>query len=117
MNLDQIQRAMFNAVRQPLAPGDHMRNKTLDGRALNDIAEQIIKPNERLTSFERLEIYNRQYWFRIISSMADDFGEKLPFRHVRRVKLAVAGNVLDGNRHFEKVAGLPDLRRGMACDG
>ena len=29
------------------------------------VAEAIIKPNDRLTSFERLEIYNRQYWFRI----------------------------------------------------
>ena len=27
----------------------------------------------RLTSFERLEIYNRQYWFRIISAFAEDF--------------------------------------------
>ncbi|MGZ4787852.1 MAG: HvfC/BufC N-terminal domain-containing protein, partial [Terriglobales bacterium] len=73
MNLDQIQRMMFNAVRQPLTPGERMRAKSLDGRSMNATAKSIIKPNERLTSFERLEIYNRQYWFRLISSMADDF--------------------------------------------
>ena len=73
MNLDQIQRAMFNAVRQPLTPGDRMRAKSLDGRSMDETASQIIKPNTRLTSFERLEIYNRQYWFRVISSLADDF--------------------------------------------
>jgi hypothetical protein len=37
------------------------------------IANEIIKPNDRLTSFERLEIYNRQYWFRILSALSEDF--------------------------------------------
>lgn len=36
-------------------------------------AARFIKPNDRLTSFERLEIYNRQYWFRVLGSMAEDF--------------------------------------------
>jgi len=36
-------------------------------------AARYIKPNDRLTSFERLEIYNRQYWFRVLGSMAEDF--------------------------------------------
>ena len=36
-------------------------------------AAAFIKPNDRLTSFERLEIYNRQYWFRLYSSFEDDF--------------------------------------------
>jgi hypothetical protein len=36
-------------------------------------AARFIKPNDRLTSFERLEIYNRQYWFRLLSSMMEDF--------------------------------------------
>jgi hypothetical protein len=36
-------------------------------------ASRFIKPNDRLTSFERLEIYNRQYWFRVLSSMIEDF--------------------------------------------
>jgi hypothetical protein len=73
MNLDQIQRTMFRAVRQPLTPGERMRSKALDGGSMNESAESIIKPNRRLTSFERLEIYNRQYWFRILSSLGDDF--------------------------------------------
>ena len=36
-------------------------------------ATRYIKPNDRLTSFERLEIYNRQYWFRVLASMTEDF--------------------------------------------
>jgi hypothetical protein len=36
-------------------------------------AARFIKPNDRLTSFERLEIYSRQYWFRVLGSLAEDF--------------------------------------------
>jgi hypothetical protein len=73
MNLEQLQRAMFDVVRQPLTEDERMRERTLDGRSTKAIADEIIKPNDRLSSVERLEIYNRVYWFRILSSLADDF--------------------------------------------
>ena len=73
MNLEQLQRAVFDVVRQPLTEDERMREQTLDGRSTKAIAEEIVKPNERLTSVERLEIYNRVYWFRLLSSLADDF--------------------------------------------
>src|SRR5437588_10728364 len=73
MDLDRIQRKMFDAIRQPLTRDEGMRQRTLDGQSLSKIANEIIKPNDRLTSFERLEIYNRQYWFRIISAFSEDF--------------------------------------------
>jgi len=73
MDLDQIQRNMFEAVRQPLTASEDMRQRTREGRSLHGLAESIIKPNDRLTSFERLEIYNRQYWFRVLSALAEDF--------------------------------------------
>ena len=50
-----------------------MRSVALDGRSLAAVANTIIKPNSRLTSFERLEIYNRQYWFRVLDAFSDDF--------------------------------------------
>jgi len=73
MNLEQIQRAFFDVVRQPLTEDERMREQTLDGRSTKAIAEEIVKPNDRLTSVERLEIYNRVYWFRLLSSLMDDF--------------------------------------------
>ena len=33
----------------------------------------FIKPNDRLTSFDRLEIYNRVYWFRVLDCLYDDY--------------------------------------------
>ena len=58
---------MANAIMKPLAS----RNRMQKSSAV--VAEAIIKPNDRLTSFERLEIYNRQYWFRILDCLYDDY--------------------------------------------
>ena len=89
MDLDRIQRSMFDAVRQPLTASEGMRQRTNDGRSLRRIAEEIIKPNDRLTSFERLEIYNRQYWFRVLAALAEDF---------EGLRLII------GDRQFEKLS-------------
>lgn len=72
MSLEQLQREMFEVIRQPLTADERMRKRTLDGRSTKEIVDKIIKPNDRLTSVERLEIYNRVYWFRLLSSLADD---------------------------------------------
>jgi hypothetical protein len=36
-------------------------------------AKQFVKPNDRLTATERLGIYHRQYWYRILDSFYEDF--------------------------------------------
>jgi hypothetical protein len=64
---------MARAVMQPLTSSEQMRRTAPDGKPMRAYAARFIKPNDRLTSFERLEIYNRQYWFRLLSSMIEDF--------------------------------------------
>ena len=73
MKLLKLQRTMARAVMQPLTATERMQHKAPDGRSMRSYAARFIKPNDRLTSFERLEIYNRQYWFRLFSSMTEDF--------------------------------------------
>src|SRR3984957_2371998 len=73
MKLLNLQRRMARAVMTPLTHFERMRAVAPDGRSMRAVASQIIKPNDRLTSFERLEIYNRQYWFRVLSAFAEDF--------------------------------------------
>ncbi len=73
MRLAALQRTMAQAVMQPLTPDERMQNRAPDGKSMRAYASRFIKPNDRLTSFERLEIYNRQYWFRVLSSMIEDF--------------------------------------------
>jgi hypothetical protein len=64
---------MARAVMQPLTSDERMQNRAPDGKSMRAYASRFIKPNDRLTSFERLEIYNRQYWFRLLSAMVEDF--------------------------------------------
>jgi hypothetical protein len=73
MSLMELQRTMARAVMQPLTPTERMQRKAPGGGKMSAYASRFIKPNDRLTSFERLEIYNRQYWFRVLSSMIEDF--------------------------------------------
>jgi hypothetical protein len=73
MTLLELQRQMSEDVRRPLAAGFEMQQVREDGRSMAEVAESYVKPNDRLSSFERLEIYNRQYWFRVIGAVSEDF--------------------------------------------
>lgn len=64
---------MAGAVMQPLGRGGYMKSKWVDGRPMKKVAGTFIKPNDQLTSFERLEIYNRQYWFRLKDCFYEDY--------------------------------------------
>src|SRR5271169_2258253 len=131
MDLDHIQRSMFDAVRQPLTAAEGMRRRASDGRSMQYIAEEIIKPNDRLTSFERLEIYNRQYWFRVLAAVAEDFQglrlivgersfEKLSIAYLRdcpsrSFTLRNLGSRLEQwlRSHMEFIAGVEDIALDM----
>jgi hypothetical protein len=69
----ELQKLMASAVMRPLARGDKMQVKWIDGQRTEIIVKKFIKPNDRLTSFERLEIYNRQYWFRVRNCFYEDY--------------------------------------------
>jgi hypothetical protein len=68
-----------------------MRPRLPDGRSVREVVNALIKPNDRLTSFERLQIYNQQYWFRLLSSLSEDFpGLRSLLGERKWEKLAVA---------------------------
>jgi hypothetical protein len=71
-NLVSIQTAMATAIMRPLV-NETIDKVWIDGSAVNDMAAQLIKPNNRLSSAERLEIYNQQYWLRLLDSLQEDF--------------------------------------------
>ncbi|MGC8541734.1 MAG: putative DNA-binding domain-containing protein [Phycisphaerae bacterium] len=72
-DLHALQELMLQAVSRELTPELNMKRKWKNGTPTSIIAQQFIKPNDRLSSFERLEIYNRQYWFRLLDCLYDDF--------------------------------------------
>jgi Putative DNA-binding domain len=73
MNLLELQRRMSQDVMRPLTHDFAMQAMTEQGLPSAEVAAGYIKPNSLLTSFERLEIYNRQYWFRVIAAVSEDF--------------------------------------------
>ena len=73
MDLRTLQREMAAAVMKPLTSNERMCSRAADGRPMDEVAESFIAPNSRLSAFERLEIYNRQYWFRVLGALAEDF--------------------------------------------
>jgi hypothetical protein len=64
MTLLEVQTRMARALFTPLTSSDQI---------IHGADADYIKPNVRLTSAERLEIYSRSYWFRILDSLYDDF--------------------------------------------
>lgn len=64
---------MASAIFRPLTARDRMQPRWSDGRNARAVAKQFIKPNDRLSAFERLEIYNRVYWFRVLDCLYDDY--------------------------------------------
>jgi hypothetical protein len=64
---------MASALFRPLTAGDGMQPRWIDGSSMAAVADRFIKPNDRLSAFERLEIYNRVYWFRVLDCLYDDY--------------------------------------------
>lgn len=72
-DLRAIQRAFATGIMRPLTAGHQMQPKWVDGKSTRRAVATFIKPNDRLSSFDRLEIYNKQYWFRLLDCLDEDF--------------------------------------------
>ena len=71
--LADLQRLMAGAVMMPLTSGGRMQRQWTDGRLMRDVADSFIKPSNYLSAYGRLEVYNRQYWARLIDCLYEDF--------------------------------------------
>jgi len=83
IGLEELQRRVARAVMSPLNASIHTE------------AKQLVKPNDRLSANERLNIYHRQYWYRILDSFNEDFpglGAILGERAFERLSRAYLNN-------------------------
>jgi len=72
-DLRALQRLMAAAVMRPLTAANRTRRRWSDGRPAAAVIGTFLKPNDRLDALERLEIYNRMYWFRLLDCLHEDF--------------------------------------------
>jgi hypothetical protein len=76
--LDEIQREFFSALQLPLR-GTSRKSTELapcdEGHSAGFLAtaDRLMKATATLSSAERLELYHRQYWFRVLDSVAEEF--------------------------------------------
>lgn len=77
--LKSIQKEFFQALRIPLPAGiTRLTTPALSGSTLprhheGKLILKRMKDGPRVNRVERLEIYHRQYWFRILDSLREDF--------------------------------------------
>ena len=73
MRLGEIQGRMARALFRPLDKSWGMDPRRAETPSAGEEAALYIRPNRRLSAFERLEIYNRSYWYRLLDAFAEDF--------------------------------------------
>ncbi len=114
----------FATIRRPLSRAGGTQRKWIDGRATSAVVSEFIKPNDRLTSLERIEIYNKQYWFRLLDCLYDDYPGLLPIlgdEKFRRLRIAYLDRYPStsftlrnlGDRLLDFLAERPDLIAGQ----
>jgi hypothetical protein len=82
---------MAEALFRPLNSSDRLQPTWSDGRSTASVAADFVKPNSRLTSVERLEIYARSYWFRVLDCLYEDYpGVRAILGERRFMRLATA---------------------------
>ncbi len=70
--LREFQRTFQSGVVRPLDRDYRAQRTWSDGRSTAEFAASFIKPGPQLAPVERLEIYNRVYWFRLLDSFYED---------------------------------------------
>ncbi|HTX66546.1 MAG TPA: DNA-binding domain-containing protein [Opitutaceae bacterium] len=114
-DLRALQRLMAAAVMRPLTAASRTRRRWNDGRPAAAVIGSFIKPNDRLGAVERLEIYNRMYWFRLLDCLLEDFpGVRAVLGERRFLRLAEAYLARHPSRSFtlrNLGRGLPDFIR------
>lgn len=76
--LEETQREFFAALQMPLrgrsrASTELPANEEGHSAEFLAKADELMKSGANLSSAERLELYHRQYWFRVLDSVAEDF--------------------------------------------
>ncbi|CAI9085915.1 DUF2063 domain-containing protein [Candidatus Methylacidiphilum fumarolicum] len=72
-SLRKLQRLVLTLIRRPLNSKDRIRKMAEDGESIEALAQRIFEPSRTMTSLERLEVYNQQYWFKMLEAFYQDF--------------------------------------------
>jgi len=91
--LQDTQEWFASIITVPIDENSRIRNDTPDG-PIEEVAKKYIAPSPTLQPFQRIELYNQQYWWRLLSRLH----ESVP-----------TTTRLFGHTEFNKVIGIPYL--------
>jgi hypothetical protein len=72
-DLFSIQKWFANIITRPIDHNSQMNPISPSGRLMSEEAEDFILPNTKLSSAQRIQIYNQQYWWRLLSMLHKNF--------------------------------------------
>lgn len=63
---------MHSVLTHPLTDKNRLERRKMKGVPVEKVVAQLVKAGEKLQPVERVEIYNRMYWFRLLEAVASD---------------------------------------------
>ncbi len=72
-NLKLTQQWFGNIISRPIDENSRMNPLSPSGQPMKEEAKQFITPSPTLEPHRRIEIYNQQYWWRLLSILHDTF--------------------------------------------
>ncbi len=71
--LKEIQEWFAGIITQPIDDESHINPIAPSGKPIQEEAKKYIAPSPTLKSSERIELYNQQYWWRLLNTMQTTF--------------------------------------------
>lgn len=72
-NLKEIQKWFGMTISRPLAEHGGIEAVCYSGKPIDQEAAQYIAPSPTLKAHERIQIYNQQYWWRLLNNLQETF--------------------------------------------
>src|ERR1700722_17761763 len=71
--LKNIQTWFAGVITQPIDSSSRINPKAPSGKFIKEEAPSYIRPSLKQESWERIQIYNQQYWWRLFTILHNDF--------------------------------------------
>lgn len=68
-----IQKWFASIITRPIDSNSQMNPISPSGKLMSDEAKDVILPSNKLSSDQRIQIYNQQYWWRLLSILQENF--------------------------------------------
>lgn len=73
LELKKLQEWFATIITRPISSENEIMSVSPSGKPITEEAKKFIVPSKSLKPFERIQIYNQQYWWRLLGILHDNF--------------------------------------------